>query len=81
MAERFIEWLSTTIMLCDICHSREATLHLTSIESGERRTKRDVCSVCFPPTLSEKESEEMFQKLLAEKRNQSAAPMENDGPA
>jgi protein-arginine kinase activator protein McsA len=68
-------------MLCDICQSRNATLHFTTIEPGERRTKRDVCSVCLPPTLSEKEREEMFQKLLAEKRNQSAAPVKNDGPA
>ena len=61
-------------MLCDICHNREATVHLTLLESGERRTKRDVCTVCFPPTLSETESNEMLQRLLAEKRNQPAGP-------
>jgi len=66
-------------MFCDICHSREATFHFTQIEPRERRTKRDVCSVCFPPTLSEKEREEMVHRLFVEKRNQPAAPMkEND---
>lgn len=68
-------------MLCDVCYSREATVHLTLLESGERRTKRDVCTVCFPPTLSEKESNELMQRLLAEKRNQPVGPGQSDGAA
>jgi protein-arginine kinase activator protein McsA len=68
-------------MLCDICHGREATVHFTLLESGERRTKRDVCSVCFPPTLSEKEKNEMMQTLLAEKRNQPPGQRQSDAAA
>ena len=64
-----------TIMLCDICLSREATVHFEWIELGERRTKGDACSVCFPPTLSEKERMDMAHRLFTEKRNQPAAPM------
>jgi len=42
-------------MLCDNCHERRATMHITVQVSGEAQRKRDFCEVCFPPNLSEAE--------------------------
>jgi protein-arginine kinase activator protein McsA len=68
-------------MLCDVCHTREAKVHLTLLEADERRTKLDVCTVCLPPTLSEEERNERMQRLLAEKRNQPPGTRQSDGAA
>ena len=32
-------------MLCQQCHEREATIHLTQIV-GDKMTRRDLCEVC-----------------------------------
>jgi len=42
-------------MLCDNCHERPATMHITVQGAGEAQRKRDFCVVCFPPNLSEAE--------------------------
>jgi protein-arginine kinase activator protein McsA len=42
-------------MLCDNCHERAATVHITVMVAGEGQRKGDFCEVCFPPNLSEAE--------------------------
>jgi protein-arginine kinase activator protein McsA len=35
-------------MLCELCHQREATVHLTQKVPGKPAKKRHVCEDCFP---------------------------------
>jgi protein-arginine kinase activator protein McsA len=35
-------------MLCDQCHQREATVHITSMMPGKPEHQRHFCRVCFP---------------------------------
>jgi hypothetical protein len=54
------------IMLCEICHERNATVHLTWKYGGEPDRTRDLCTVCFPPTMTEKQEAEMVRRLFNE---------------
>ncbi len=36
------------IMLCEVCHKNEATVHLTQKRPGQPEEKRHLCAVCFP---------------------------------
>jgi len=52
-------------MLCDICHKREATVHLTSVTPDEVLGHRDLCEICFPfGTMSKQEREAAALKLI-----------------
>ena len=35
-------------MICELCHKREATVHLTQEMPGGKKTRVDVCDLCFP---------------------------------
>jgi protein-arginine kinase activator protein McsA len=35
-------------MLCESCHEKEATVHLTQKSPGESDRQRHLCSECFP---------------------------------
>jgi len=61
-------------MLCDICHQREATVHLTSNVPAEDLVaqpelealvgERDVCDVCLPLDSTSKEKLEAVARKL-----------------
>jgi hypothetical protein len=62
-------------MLCEKCHKREATVHLTSNVPTETLTDhpelrglvghRDLCDVCFPfGSMSEEEREATLRELF-----------------
>jgi hypothetical protein len=52
-------------MHCDICHKREATVHLTSVTPDEVLGRRNLCEVCFPAgTMSKQEMEAAALKLI-----------------
>jgi len=35
-------------MLCEKCHAKEATVHLTQEMVGEQAKQRHLCAECFP---------------------------------
>jgi hypothetical protein len=58
-------WSNERDMLCEICHKREATVHLTSVTPDEVLGHRHVCEVCFPVgTMSKQERDAAALKLI-----------------
>ncbi len=53
-------------MVCEICHKREATVHLNSCTAGEAAVAHwNFCQVCFPfESMSKEEKEAAFRRLL-----------------
>ena len=54
-------------MLCEICHQREATVHLTLCTSGDdSAARRDFCEICLPfNSMTDEERNAAVRKLLA----------------
>ena len=61
-------------ILCELCHERHATVHLTQKALGQPDRRRDLCEVCFPLNTSQEEQSEMMRRLF---KNQP--PDEPDG--
>lgn len=55
-----------TKMLCEICHEREATVHLTLCASAECPvTRRDFCEQCLPfGSMSNEQQSAALRKLF-----------------
>ncbi len=58
-------WSDQNDMLCEICHKREATVHLTScVGGGDHVDHRGFCDACFPfGSMPKEEQDAALRKL------------------
>ena len=70
--------VSLLCMLCERCHERPATVHITQKTAGQSDKKLDLCDVCFPIDGSEKEQAEMMTRLFKDKLPDEASGSEHN---
>ena len=51
-------------MLCQLCHQRNATVHLRKKMAEQPDREMDLCSVCCPLDKSEKEDQKTINKFF-----------------
>jgi protein-arginine kinase activator protein McsA len=54
-------------MLCELCHERNATVHITLMLPEHSAKRVELCTVCFPQELLEKEQAELLNKILKDR--------------
>ena len=63
-------------IVCDQCHERTATVHLTNKVDGHPDREMHLCNVCCPLNRSEKEDQQTLNKFL----HQMSPPGHDDRP-
>ena len=53
-------------MLCEECHEREATVHLTFLTSEKALQRRAFCAICAP--TQDRLREEALKKFLGDRK-------------
>ena len=51
-------------ILCEVCHERGATVHLSKKIAGQPDGELHLCDVCCPLNGSEKEDQELLGKFF-----------------
>jgi protein-arginine kinase activator protein McsA len=56
-------------MLCELCHTRDATVHLTQKAPGKEPRQRHLCQICFPSeSMSDSEQAEAVLRFFQDER-------------